>query len=313
MSITIRMTIVLLALAVAVAAAAAPAPAPPAPPALPSSAPWHALDDDGRSVVLAHSPHRIVSLSPGATAMIFAAGGGARLVGTVQFSIEPAAARRITRIGDAHGYDLERILALHPDVIVAWSGGASAAQLAPLERAGLVIYRHHVVRLNDLAPSIERLGVLLGTPGVAHDAAASLRGRIVQLRSQYRNPQPPRVLIQVWDRPVYTVGGAQLISDAVEACGYRNLFADLADAAPAVALEAIASRDPEVILALAADAPSARAWLLRWQALPALRAVRTGALLPFVDARLSRLGPEVVDATEELCRVLAARRPDARP
>lgn len=304
MSITVRMTITLVTLA---AAAATAAPVPP------SAAPWHALDDEGRSVTLAHAPKRIVSLSPGATAMIFAAGGGARLVGTVQFSIEPEAARRITRIGDAHGYDLERILALHPDVIVAWSGGASAAQLAPLERAGLVIYRHHVVRLNDLAPSIERLGVLLGTPGVAHDAAASLRGRIDQLRSQYRNPQPPRVLIQVWDRPVYTVGGAQLISDAVEVCGYRNLFADLADAAPAVALEAIASRDPEVILALAADAPNARAWLLRWQALPALRAVRVGALLPFVDARLSRLGPEVVDATEELCQALAARRPDARP
>ena len=304
MSITVRMTITLLTLA---AAAATAAPVPP------SAAPWHALDDEGRSVTLAHAPKRIVSLSPGATAMIFAAGGGARLVGTVQFSIEPEAARRITRIGDAHGYDLERILALHPDVIVAWSGGASAAQLAPLERASLVIYRHHVVRLNDLAPSIERLGVLLGTPGVAHDAAASLRGRIDQLRSQYRNPKPPRVLIQVWDRPVYTVGGAQLISDAVEVCGYRNLFADLADAAPAVALEAIASRDPEVILALAADATNARAWLQRWQALPALRAVRVGALLPFVDARLSRLGPEVVDATEELCRVLAARRPDARP
>lgn len=282
-------------------------------PAGPAPTPCHAVDDEGHSVVLAHAPHRIVSLSPGATAMIFAAGGGERLVGTVQFSVEPAAARRIVRIGDAHGYDLERILALHPDVIVAWSGGASAAQLAPLERAGLVIYRHRVVRLDDVAPSIERLGVLLGTPAVAHAAAASLRGRIDQLRSRYRNPQPPRVLIQVWDRPVYTVGGAQLISDAVEVCGYRNLFADLADAAPAVALEAIASRDPEVILALAADAPSARAWLKRWQALPALRAVRTGAVLPFVDARLSRLGPEVIDATEQLCRALALARTDARP
>ncbi len=296
------MFILLLGLGVAAATLAGPTPAP-----------WHAIDDEGHSVDLAHAPHRIVSLSPGATAMIFAAGGGERLVGTVQFSIEPAAARRIVRIGDAHGYDLERILALHPDVIVAWSGGASAAQLAPLERAGLVIYRHRVVRLDDVAPSIERLGVLLGTPGVAHEAAASLRGRIERLRSRYRNPKPPRVLIQVWDRPVYTVGGAQLISDAVEVCGYRNLFADLADAAPAVALEAIASRDPEVILALAADASSARAWLKRWQALPALRAVRTGALLPYVDARLSRLGPEVIDATEQLCRVLAVGRPGARP
>ncbi len=303
MSKTVRLTIVAVMAGTVAMATALPA----------RTAPWRALDDEGRSVTLPYSPQRIVSLSPGATAMIFAAGGGARLVGTVQFSIEPAAARDIMRIGDAHGYDLERILALHPDVIVAWSGGASAAQLAPLERAGLVIYRHHVVRLNDVAPSIERLGVLLGTPGVAHEAAASLSGRIDQLRSQYRNPQPPRVLIQVWDRPVYTVGGAQLISDAVEVCGFRNLFADLAAPAPAVALEAIASRNPEVILALAADASSAQAWLQRWQALPALRAVRDGALLPFVDARLSRLGPEVVDATEDLCRVLAAGRPGTHP
>ncbi|MGB8694712.1 MAG: ABC transporter substrate-binding protein, partial [Steroidobacteraceae bacterium] len=117
------MFITLVALGVVAAAPAGPTPAGPAP------TPWHAIDDEGHSVVLTHPPDRIVSLSPGATAMIFAAGGGERLVGTVQFSVEPAAARRIARIGDAHGYDLERILALHPDVIVAWSGGASAAQL----------------------------------------------------------------------------------------------------------------------------------------------------------------------------------------
>ena len=267
---------------------------------------WHVIDDEGHSITLTHPARRIIALSPGATAMLFAAGGGDRIVGTAHFSVEPAAAKRIPRIGDAHGFDLERIVALHPDVVVAWSGGASAAQLAPLERAGLVVYRHRVVRLADLAPSIERLGALLGTQETAHVAAAALQARIEALRALYRNSVAPRVLIQVWGRPVYTVGGEQLISDAVEVCGYRNLFGDLADPAPAVALEAVAARDPDAILALAADSDMARDWLQSWHALPSLRAVKHGALLSFVDARLSRLGPEVVDATEDLCRVMSA-------
>ena len=287
------------------AAAAAASAAPPAAGQAPSPA-WHVVDDEGRSIALKVPPRRIVALSPGATAMLFAAGGGDRIVGTAHYSVEPEAARKIPRIGDAHGFDLERIVALHPDVVVAWSGGASAAQLAPLERAGLVVYRHRVVRLGDIAPSIERLGALLGTVETAHAAAAALSGRIDALRAQYRNAAPPRLLIQVWGRPVYTVGGAQLISDAVEVCGYRNLFADLPDAAPAVALEAIAARDPDAILALAADAAVAREWLQGWRMLPSLRAVHAGLLLSFVDARLSRLGPQVVDATADLCRALAA-------
>lgn len=296
---------IILGLAWAAALAAPGTPAPAAAPTAAAAAVPQVIDDEGHGVTLSHPARRIVALSPGATAMLFAAGGGDRIVGTAQFSVEPAAAQKIARIGDAHGFDLERIVALHPDVVVAWSGGASAAQLAPLERAGLVVYRHRVVRLGDVAPAIERLGALLGTQPQAHAAATALQARIDTLRSQHRSSAPPRVLIQVWDRPVYTVGGAQLISDALEVCGYRNLFGDLADPAPAVALEAIAARDPDAILALAADQQMAREWLRRWHALPSLRAVQRGALLSFVDARLSRLGPEVVDATEDLCKVLA--------
>jgi len=267
---------------------------------------WRVIDDVGRTLVLAHPARRVISLAPASTAMIFAAGGGAQVVGTAEFSVEPEAARRIARIGDAHGFDLERILKLHPDVVVAWSGGASAAQLAPLERAGLLVYRHQVARLDDLAPALLRLGVLLGTEGQARVAANALEMRIRALRRQYRTAMPRSLLIQVWDRPVYTVGGTQLISDVVAACGYRNLFADLLDPGPAVALEAVVERNPDAILVLAADAGSAREWLQHWQQLPALSAVHTHQLFAFVDARLSRLGPQVVDAAEELCRALRA-------
>jgi iron complex transport system substrate-binding protein len=273
------------------------------------SADWQVRDDEGQLVSLKAPPQRIVSLSPGATAMLFAAGGGARVVGTPEFSVEPEAARAIARIGDSHGFDVERILALHPDLIVAWTGGASAAQLQPFLRAGLPVYRHRVVRLDDLPGAIERLGMLLDTQAEARQSARALAARITEIRSRYGRAHAPRVLLQVWDRPVYTLGGGQIISDAVEACGYNNVYAELRDAAPAVSLESIAARDPDVILVLAADAPSAQQWIEHWQSLPALRAVKNKRVISFIDARLSRMGPEVVNATAALCTSLAAGSP----
>jgi iron complex transport system substrate-binding protein len=281
--------------------------------AAPAAAPWRVHDDEGRLLTLPAPPQRIVSLSPGATAMLFAAGGGTRVVGTPEFSVEPAAAGAITRIGDSHGFDLERILALHPDMVVAWTGAFSAAQLLPFERAGLPVYRHRVVRLDDLPVALRRLGALLDTAAVANAAADALAARINALRARYQRSSRPRLLLQVWDRPVYTLGGEQLISDAVEACGYRNLYGELRDAAPAVSLESIAARDPEVILALAADERSAQEWLGRWRAYPRLSAVRHGRLVAFADSGLSRLGPEAVTATEALCAQLTAGEPGAAP
>jgi iron complex transport system substrate-binding protein len=274
--------------------------------AAPAAAAWQVHDDEGRLLTLPAPPQRIVSLSPGATAMLFAAGGGTRVVGTPEFSVEPAAAAAVARIGDSHGFDLERILALHPDMVVAWTGAFSAAQLLPFERAGLPVYRHRVVRLDDLPVALRRLGALLDTAAVANAAADALGARINALRVRYQRSSRPRLLLQVWDRPVYTLGGEQLISDAVEACGYRNLYGELRDAAPAVSLESIAARDPEAIVALAADQRSARDWLGQWRSFPRLSAVRQGRLYAFVDARLSRLGPEAVTATEALCAQLAA-------
>ncbi len=261
-------------------------------------------DDEQYTLELAGPARRIVSLSPGATAMLFAAGAGDRVVGTSAYSDEPAAARAIERIGDSQSFDLERILALRPDVVVVWSGGTSAVQLARLERVGLRLYRHRLTRLDDIAPSLRRFGRLAGTDVVAQAAAAGLTQRIAALRSRYARSDPPTVLIQIWDHPIYTVGATQLLTDVIKACGLRNAFEDLAAPGPAVTLESVLTRDPQVILALAPDPQSARDWLGAWRAYPFLRAVRTGRLVGWTDQRLSRLGPGIVDAAENLCRAL---------
>jgi len=261
-------------------------------------------DDDQRSLELPRPAQRIVSLAPGATAMLFAAGAGDRVVGTSDYSNEPEAAKAIERVGDSQSFDLERILALHPDVVVVWSGGTSPTQVARLEGVGLRIYRHRLARLDDIAPSLLRFGRLTGTQAAAQAAATQVTQRIAALRNRYLQAAPASVLLQAWDRPIYTVGRAEIMTDVIHACGYRNLYEDLADPGPAVTLESVLARDPDIILALAPDTNSARDWVAGWSTYASLRAVRSGRVLAWTDQRLSRLGPSIVDAAEDLCRAL---------
>ncbi len=272
------------------------------------AAPQTFSDDDGRPVRLAVPATRIVSLSPGATAMLFAAGAGDRVVGTASYSDEPDAARAIPRIGDSQGYDLERILALRPQVIIAWGTGTNAAVLQQLRRSGIPVYSHHVARLADIPASIERLGLLAGTAARARTAAAAMATRIAALDATRTAVAGHTVLVQIWDRPVYTVGGTQLLSDAIERCGLRNSYGELRDASPAVTVESVLARDPWLIVAVAPSEQLAAEWLNRWRTMHTLQAVRQEHLLPLSDQRFSRLGPAAIDATEALCARVRALR-----
>jgi iron complex transport system substrate-binding protein len=263
-------------------------------------------DDDGNSIELAAPAQRIVSLAPGATAMLFAAGAGALVVGTSVYSDEPAAAQKIERIGDAQSLDLERILALHPDVVIVWTGGTSLMQIARLQRVGLKIYHHHATRLTQIPESLRRLGALAGTDAQATASADELSRRVEALRSRYSHPRTTSVFIQVWNRPLYTVGRDEIITDVVHVCGYRSTFEDLSDVSPAVTVESVVVRDPDIILALTSDRGSGQEWLQQWHVYSSMKAVRSGRILPWSDERLSRIGPSEVDAAEALCEALHA-------
>jgi iron complex transport system substrate-binding protein len=265
-------------------------------------------DDSGARIVLPAPAQRIVSLAPGATEMLFAAGAGEKVVATVEYSNEPPAARRIARIGDVAAIDIERLVALRPDVAIIWPGGGNAAQIEKLSRLGLPLYRQQVDTLHDLPASVRRLGVLAGTSAVAEATAHDLEQRLARLQRQYAaGNRRLTVLLQVWNRPIYTVGGTQLMSDALRVCGARNVFGDLRTAGPAVDVEAVIARDPDVIVA-AGSADAANTWLADWKRFPQLRAVKSGHLIVFDDEGLTRLGPSVITATEGLCRVLASVR-----
>jgi iron complex transport system substrate-binding protein len=262
-------------------------------------------DDTGRVVTLPAVPTRIISLAPGATEMLFAAGAGKHVIATVQYADEPAAARRVPRIGDVVAIDMERLVALRPQLVVVWPGGGNSAQIEEIGRLGIPIYRQQVNTLTDLAGSLRRLGALAGTGAVADPVARTIETRLVTLARTYNGGRHPSVLLEVWNHPVYTVGGTHLMSDALKLCGARNAFGDLRDLGPAIDVEAVVARNPDIIVAAAPPGAGA-GWLADWKRFTTLRAVRSGNLIAFEDLRLTRLGPSVVDATEALCKVLAA-------
>jgi iron complex transport system substrate-binding protein len=166
------------------------------------------------------------------------------------------------------------------------------------------VYRHRIRTLQDIPASLRRLGALAGTEREAQRAADQYAARIAALEQQHAGIKAGTMLIQVWDRPIYTVGRTELMSDVARICGYQNLYADLDEPGPAVALESVLARDPDTILAVGSDLPTAKAWLSRWRAYPTLKAVRNGRLIPWTDPRLSRLGPSMIEATEALCSAL---------
>lgn len=267
-------------------------------------------DDLGRPVSVATPPLRIVSVSPGATEMLFAAGAGSQVIATVEYSAQPPAARRVPRIGDGIAVDMERLVALRPDVVVVWPGGGNPAQREKIATLGIPIYQQQVERLAELPASLRRLGALTGTDAAAEQAARDLDARLAALRKTYAagaggTGKRPTVLLQVWNRPIYTVGGRHLMSDALALCGARNVFADLPEAGPVVDTEAVIARNPDIILA-AAPLGEGAAWVADWKRFGSLAAVRSGRVVAFEDQALSRLGPSVIGATENLCRTIAA-------
>lgn len=264
------------------------------------------VDDAGREVVLDAPARRIVSLAPHVTELLFAAGAGEYLVGVDEYSDHPAAARALPRIGRHSGLDLEAILALQPDVVIGWASGNRMPELQRIEALGVALYLNEIRRIEDIAASIETFGRLTASPS-APQAAAALRQRATAIRTRPAAEHVVSVFYQIWDRPLMTVNGAHLISEALTLCGGRNVFAALPALAPVVGVESVLAADPQVIFAAGSNAQN-RDWLAQWRRWPQLAAVRKDNLFEVQADIVQRPTPRFLDGVETLCDALDAAR-----
>jgi iron complex transport system substrate-binding protein len=265
------------------------------------------LDDAGARVTLDRPAMRIISMAPHVTELLFAAGGGDHIVGAVNFSDYPEAARKIPQVGGNSQLDMERIIALKPDLIVAWQSGNTARQLEQLRALGVPIFQSEPQKLDQVADSLLRLGQLMGTGPIAHAAASDFRAKIGALRARYGQRPPVRVFYQIWDKPLYTLSGSHIVSDAITLCGGQNVFGALKVKAPEVSVEAVMQADPEAIFGGDQHDP-ADAGLNIWKPYKGMLAVRRGNLFTLGGELLTRAGPRMVLGAADLCARLEEAR-----
>jgi len=247
------------------------------------------------------APPRIVSLAPNLTELAYAAGAGSALVGTVDYSDFPAAARSLPRVGDAWRVDLERVLALHPDLVLVWPSGTPQATVERLEQLGLRTVAVPTYRLADVPAALRQIGMLAGSRDLAERAAESFEQDIAAQRAAHAGAARVSVFIEIAAEPVFTVNGRHVISEMVELCGGRNVFADLPQLAPPIATEAVLARDPEVILSADEAATDPRRQWSRWDR---LKAVRAGTVYALPADLVVRATPRLAQGVAATCAAL---------
>lgn len=260
-------------------------------------------DDAGNRLVFEQPARRIISLAPHITELLFAAGAGDAVVGVSEYSDYPAAADGLPRVSGGSGLDLEAIVGLQPDLVIAWQSGNPAHQLNRLRQLDLQVFISEPRRLEDVAVSLERFGRLAGSPTRAHEQANAFRQRHAALVRRYAQRDTVSVFYSIWQRPLMSVNGEHLISDIIRLCGGRNVFATLPGLAPQISVEAVLAADPQVIIA-GGDEEELSGLFEMWKRWPELTAVQNGNLFTIPRDSMVRNSPRVLDAAERLCRLL---------
>jgi iron complex transport system substrate-binding protein len=268
-------------------------------------------DDSGAAVTLPAPAQRVVSLAPHVTELLFAAGGGARVVGAVNYSDFPKEAQAIPRVGDNKALDLERIVALHPDLIVVWRHGNADRQMDRLRALGIPIFHSEPKHLADISADIDKLGALLGTQTTADAASAKFSGDIASLRARFAQRPAVGVFYQVWDDPLMTLNGDNVFSEVIGLCGGVNVFAGEKPRVPTLSTEAVLAANPEAIVTATPGAtPPDRPLpaLDRWRRWPSLTAVARHNLFGIDGDLINRPTPRLALGAARLCDDLDAAR-----
>ena len=264
-------------------------------------------DDVGSEVVLVKPAQRVITLAPHLTELVFAIDQGDKLVGVMSFSNYPEAAKKIPRIGSHNTISYESIAKIQPDLILAWGSGNGSEVINKLKSLGFSVYVSEPNKLEGVAATIRKLGILLDAKDKGENEANKFINRLSQLKENYSNRQKISVFYQMSDNPIMTLSGRHLISDVIELCGGFNIFSKAIPIALKVSLESLVRSDPQVVIA-GTKKENEEKWLSEWANRISMKAVKNKQVY-FIDPDLLiRHGPRIIEGTEKICNYLERSR-----
>lgn len=257
------------------------------------------VDALGHQLIFKKPARRIISLAPHITELLFSAGAGKYIVGVVNYSDYPAAAKKIARVGSYNQINIETIIALNPDLIVAWDSGNSQHIIEKLKKLGFAVFVNEPRSLMDIPDVVKRLSLITGTN--SDKAITSYLKKYNALKTKYSQKKPVRLFYQYWNNPLMTINGQHIISDVMRLCGAKNIFSDLKILAPAVTVEAVIASNVEVIV-VGGLQQQHRQWLNGWRKWQDLPAVKNNHLYNVNPDLLQRHTMRLIDGAKELCQ-----------
>lgn len=273
--------------------------------------PYCVTDMSDRSVCLNTRSPRIISLSPGSTELLFAAGAGDRVIAVDQHSDYPASVKQLPNVGGYPNVNVEAIVAMKPDLVVIWKGGDDPKVIQQLESLGVNTFHVNAVNFAGIEQALLGLGEIAGTREPAKKTAADFHQRLSGLQQQYSNQQPLTVFFEIWRTPLMTVGNGLAINDVITLCGGRNIYAEVAERTPKVGIESLIARNPQVIIGSdpEGDTPQTRKDLMDyWSQWKNLQAVKNHQLFSVPSNLIARPTPRILEGAEMICKQLQAAR-----
>ncbi|MGC6388204.1 vitamin B12 ABC transporter substrate-binding protein BtuF [Ewingella sp. S1.OA.A_B6] len=246
---------------------------------------------------IAQPAQRVVSLAPNLTELAYAAGLGNRLVGVSAYSDFPPQAKQLQQVASWQGVNVERVLALKPDLVLAWRGGNPQRPLDQIASLGIPVLYLDPQSIEQVALALDQLAAYSPTPHMAQQAAEQIRQQRDRLKKRYNRSHPLPVFIQFGTQPLFTASAKTLQSEIVSLCGAENIFADSRAPWPQVSREQVLARQPQAIV-ISGGKQQQESVISFWQ--PALKVP-----VVTVDADwFSRAGPRIMLAAEQLCTQL---------
>lgn len=264
------------------------------------------LDDSGQLITLTTAAQSIISLSPGLTELVYAAGGSLKIKAAGSFSDFPQQAKKLPEVGSYNALDVEQILAINPDLIIAWKSGNSTSQIEQLKRLGFNVYISEPINFNDIPDTIKKLGKLMGTEKSAQKNAHNFIRQLESLKQQYKplnSKDKKRTFIQIWNNPVMSINNKHLISKVINFCGGKNIFSDALSLTYTPDIESVLKHNPEIIIATGM-AVTSKIWLNRWHQWPYLSAVKNKRLYSVNPDHLVRHTPRILLGIKEVCQLI---------
>ena len=257
---------------------------------------------NGETLTLPEPARRIITLAPNLAELIFAAGAGEQLKAVVEYSNFPAEVKDLPRVGDAFRIDLERIIQLDPDLVIAWHSGNPQTALQKLQQLGITVWQVEITRPEQIADAVESMARAAGTESTGVARARQLREQLAGLQQRNANTAPLNYIYQIAARPLYTINDQHIISRSLAVCAGHNVFSELATLAPQISRESVNMANPQVMIA--PETPGDPPALLAWQDWPQLQAVKRGNMLYLPADEISQATPRLLDSIDLACKLL---------